>query len=427
MTADKNKQFITFCGNSIKVPNNPNIPFIQGDGIGPDIWQASVKVFNAAVKKAYKGKREIQWQEVYAGEKAYNKFGEWLPQDTIDAFKKYIVGIKGPLTTPVGGGIRSLNVALRKSLDLYACIRPIKWFLGVPSPVKQPQDLNVVIFRENTEGIYTGIEFENGTADTEQLKDILRELFPNEFAKMRFPDSSGFSLKLISREGTERIMRAAINYAIKNNRKTITIVHKGNIMKFTDGAFCKWAYNLAEREFSNKVYTRNQWNRTKTEKSVDAANEEQELSLKAGELLIKDVIADIAFQQTLTRPKDFDVIVTTNLNGDYLSDALAAQVGGVGISPGGNINFETGMAIFEACHGTAPKYANKNVVNPSSLILSGELMLRYLGWDQAADLIIKGLGGAIKSKKVTYDFHRLMDNGIKVTTNEFGDEVINNM
>ena len=427
MTKNNNYKSISFHNNSIQVPNKPTIPFIEGDGIGSDIWQASVRVFNAAVQKAYDGQREIQWMEVYAGEKAFRKYGKWLPQETLDAFKKYLVGIKGPLTTPVGEGIRSLNVHIRKSLDLYTCMRPIKWFPGVPSPVKSPQDINVVIFRENTEDIYAGIEFESYTSEAEEFVKVFRELFPNEFRKIRFPDSSGFSLKPISREGSERIMRASINYAIRNKRNKITIVHKGNIMKFTEGAFCKWAYYLSETEFKDRVYTQNQWVRAKNEKSEAFANEEQASSTKEGKIIINDVIADIAFQKALTRPKDFDMIVTTNLNGDYLSDAIAAQIGGIGISPGGNINFETGIAVFEASHGTAPKYANKNVVNPSSVILSGELLLRYLGWDEAADLINKGLVITIKSKKVTYDFHRLMDKGIKVTTSEFGDELINNM
>jgi len=427
MTKNKNFQPISFHNNSIQVPNKPTIPFIEGDGIGPDIWQASVRVINAAVKKAYDGQRQIQWMEVYAGEKAFRKYGKWLPQETLDAFNKFIVGIKGPLTTPVGEGIRSLNVHIRKSLDLYTCMRPIKWFLGVPSPVKSPQDIDVVIFRENTEDIYAGIEFESFSPEAEKFLNVFRELYPNEFDKIRFPDSSGFSLKPISREGTERIIRASINYAIRNKRNKITIVHKGNIMKFTEGAFCKWAYYLSETEFKDRVYTQNQWVRTKNEKSEAFANEEQASSTKEGKIIINDVIADIAFQKALTRPKDFDIIVTTNLNGDYLSDAIAAQVGGIGISPGGNINFETGIAVFEASHGTAPKYANKNVVNPSSVILSGELLLRYLGWDEAADLINKGLGETIKLKKVTYDLYRLMDDGIKVSTSKFGDEVINNM
>ena len=427
MIKNNNYQSISYHNNSIQVPNKPTIPFIEGDGIGSDIWQASVRVINAAVRKAYNGQREIQWMEVYAGEKAFRKYRNWLPQETLDAFRKFIVGIKGPLTTPVGEGIRSLNVQIRKSLDLYTCLRPIKWFPGVPSPVKSPQDVDVVVFRENTEDIYAGIEFESFSSEAEEFLNVFREMYPNEYGKIRFPDTSGFSLKPISREGTERIMRASINYAIKNNRSKVTIVHKGNIMKYTEGAFCKWSYNLSETEFHERVYTQNQWVRTKNDKSEALANKEQASSIKEGKIIINDVIADIAFQKTLTRPKDFDIIVTTNLNGDYLSDAIAAQVGGIGISPGGNINFETGIAVFEATHGTAPKYANKNVVNPSSVILSGELLLRYLGWDEAADLINKGLGGTIKSKKVTYDFHRLMDNGIKVTTSEFGDEIINNM
>jgi len=426
MTINKN-QIITYRNKSMQVPDKPAIPFIEGDGIGADIWRASVRVFDAAVKKAYGGQREIQWMEVYAGEKAFNKFGEWLPQETLDSFQMHLVGIKGPLTTPVGEGFRSLNVHIRKVLDLYVCMRPIRWFPGVPSPVKSPQDVNVVVFRENTEDIYAGIEFESFSPEAEKFKNVFREMYPDEFAKIRFPDSSGFSLKPISKEGTERIMRATLNYAIEKNRKKITIVHKGNIMKYTEGAFCKWAYDVAETEFEEKVHAQNQWMLTTKEASRKMAEKKQASPTEERRIIINDVIADIALQRVLTRPRDFDIVVTTNLNGDYLSDAVAAQVGGIGIAPGGNINFETGIAVFEATHGTAPKYANKNVVNPSSVILSGEMMLRYMGWDEAADLINKGLGGAIKAKKVTYDLHRLMDDGIKVSTSEFGDEIINHM
>jgi isocitrate dehydrogenase len=412
---------------SLKVPDHPVIPFIEGDGTGPDIWRASVSVMNAAIEKAYKGKRKIAWMEVYAGEKAFKRCNNWLPDETVEAFKEYRVGIKGPLTTPVGGGIRSLNVALRKLLDLYVCLRPIRWFDGVPSPVKRPQDVDIVIFRENTEDIYTGIEFENGTADNASFKNLLREHFPNEYKKIRFPESAGISIKPVSQEGTDRLVRAAIRYALANHRKSVTLVHKGNIMKFTEGAFRNWGYSLAEREFTDRVYTWSQWERFKKEHGEEGANVEQKNALSNGKLLVKDVIADICFQQTLTRATEFDVIATMNLNGDYLSDALAAQVGGIGIAPGGNINFETGHAVFEATHGTAPKYANLDKVNPGSVILSGEMMLRYIGWTEAAELIIKGMDGAIGSKTVTYDFARLMENAKEVRCSEFGNAVIKSM
>jgi isocitrate dehydrogenase len=411
----------------LKVPDHPVIPYIEGDGTGPDIWRASGRVLDAAVEKAYKGKRRIAWMEVYAGEKAFKKFNNWLPDATVEAFKEYIVGIKGPLTTPVGGGIRSLNVALRKLLDLYVCLRPVRWFNGVPSPVKRPQDVDMVIFRENTEDIYTGIEFENGTPDTVSFVNLLRERFPKEYQKIRFPETAGFSLKPISKEGTERLVRAAIRYALSNRRRSVTIVHKGNIMKFTEGAFRNWGYGLAEREFGDRVYTWNQWERTKKESGEENADEEQKKALASGKLLVKDVIADICFQQTLTRPREFDVIATMNLNGDYLSDALAAQVGGIGIAPGGNINYDTGHAVFEATHGTAPKYANLDKVNPGSVVLSGELMLRYIGWDESADLIIKGMDGALGSKMVTYDFARLMDGATEIPCSEFGNAIIRAM
>jgi isocitrate dehydrogenase len=412
---------------TLKVSDHPVIPFIEGDGTGPDIWRASVRVLDAAVEKAYKGKRKIAWMEVYAGEKAFKRFNNWLPDETVDAFREYLVGIKGPLTTPVGGGIRSLNVALRKLLDLYVCLRPVRWFNGVPSPVKRPQDVDIVIFRENTEDIYTGIEFENGTPDNANFKKLLREHFTKEYQKIRFPDSAGFGIKPVSQEGTERLVRAAIRYALEHRRRSVTLVHKGNIMKFTEGAFRNWGYALAEREFGEHVYAWSQWERTKKEKGEEAANAEQKAELAAGKLLVKDVIADICFQQTITRAKEFDVIATLNLNGDYLSDALAAQVGGIGIAPGGNINYDTGHAVFEATHGTAPKYANLDKVNPGSVILSGEMMLRYLGWAEPADLIIKGMDGALGAKTVTYDFARLMEGSKEIPCSEFGNAIIKAM
>ncbi len=411
----------------LAVPSHPIIPFIEGDGTGPDIWRASVRVFDAAVEKAYGGERGIAWMEVYAGQKAFDRFEEWLPEETVEAFREFMIGIKGPLTTPIGGGIRSLNVALRKMLDLYVCLRPVRYFEGVPSPVKAPEDVDMVIFRENTEDIYAGVEFEAGTEGNKEFMEWFEKNEPEEYAKIRFPESSGFSLKPVSHEGTERLVKAAIEWSLENGRRSVTLVHKGNIMKFTEGAFRKWGYELAEQEFGDKVYTWTQWERTKAEAGEEAANAEQSAALEDGALLIKDVIADIAFQQTITRAREFDVIATTNLNGDYLSDALAAQVGGIGIAPGGNINYDTGHAIFEATHGTAPKYADKDVVNPSSVILSGEMMLRYMGWTEAADLIINGISGAINAKTVTYDLHRLMDDATKVKTSEFGDAIIEHM
>ncbi len=418
---------ITISNGVLNVPDNPIIPFIEGDGTGRDIWRASVRVFDAAVEKAYGGKRKLHWMEVYAGQKPFDQWGEWLPDETVQAFKEFLVGIKGPLTTPIGGGIRSLNVALRKLLDLYACVRPVQYYQGVPSPVLHPEYVNMIIFRENTEDIYAGIEFENGTPASDKFKALFKEHFPTEFAKMRFPNTSGIGLKPVSVEGTERIVRAAINYALRYKRKSVTLVHKGNIMKFTEGAFRNWGYELAEREFGEKVYTWAQWERTVEEKGEAAANAEQNAALASGKLLIKDVIADIVFQQTITRAREFDILATMNLNGDYLSDALAAQIGGIGIAPGGNINYDTGAAIFEATHGTAPKYADKDVVNPGSVILSGEMMLRYMGWEEAADLIVEGIEKAIGSKRVTYDFHRLMDGATKLSTSEFGDEIIKQM
>ncbi|MGH2581567.1 MAG: NADP-dependent isocitrate dehydrogenase [Anaerolineales bacterium] len=418
---------ISITHGKLNVPENPILPFIEGDGTGRDIWRASRRVLDAAVEKAYGDGRKLMWMEVYAGEKAFNQFKSWLPEETIKAFKMFLVGIKGPLTTPVGGGMRSLNVALRKELDLYVCLRPVRWFEGVPSPVKRPQDVDMVVFRENTEDIYTGIEFEDGSDANQKFKDLFKQTFPDEFGKIRFPNTSGIGLKPVSREGTERLVRAAIDWALKNKRKSVTLVHKGNIMKYTEGAFRNWGYAVAEREFSDQVYTWQAWGKTKEAKGEEAANNEQEAAIKSGKLLIKDVIADIVFQQTITRATEFDVLATMNLNGDYLSDALAAQVGGIGIAPGGNINYETGHAVFEATHGTAPKYADKDMVNPGSVILSGEMMLRYLGWGEAADLIVKGMEGAIAAKTVTYDFHRLMEGATKLSTSQFGDAVIANM
>lgn len=410
-----------------QVPDCPIIPFVVGDGTGPDIWRAAVRVFDTAVERAYRGQRRIAWREVLAGEKAFRETGEWLPEETVDAFREYFVGIKGPLTTPVGGGIRSLNVALRKALDLYACVRPIRHFEGVPSPVHRPQDVDTVIFRENTEDIYAGVEFELGSEANGRMKDFLREEFPQEYAKIRFPESTAIALKPVSREGSQRLVRAAIRWALENGRRSVALVHKGNIMKFTEGAFRNWGYELAESEFGERVYTWAQWERTKAERGEAAANAEMQMSVDAGCLQVRDVIADIAFQQMLTRPREFDVIATLNLNGDYLSDALAAQVGGIGIAPGGNINFETGHAVFEATHGTAPKYADRDVANPGSVILSGEMMLRYLGWNEAAARIINGLQGAIAAGTVTYDFHRLMPGARLVKCSEFGQAVIDHM
>jgi isocitrate dehydrogenase len=425
-------QKITLTGGKLNVPDRPIIPFIEGDGTGRDIWRASVRVLDAAVAKAYGGKRKIAWAEVYAGEKAFTKFNNWLPDETITGFREYLIGIKGPLTTPIGGGIRSLNVALRQLLDLYVCLRPVRWFKGVPSPVKNPQKVDMVIFRENTEDIYAGIEWEAGSEQVKKILGFIEKEFPKEFKKIRFPGSTGIGVKPVSREGTERLVRAAIEFALKNKRKSLTIVHKGNIMKFTEGAFRNYGYALAEREFADKVYTWEQWERTKAAKNEEAANAEQKAALQSGKLLVKDAIADITLQQVLTRPDEFDVIATLNLNGDYLSDALAAQVGGIGIAPGGNANYVTGHAIFEATHGTAPKYADLDKVNPGSVILSGEMMFRHMGWNEAADLIIKGMDGAIGAHRVTYDFARLMKqegiaDTVEVKCSEFGDEIIKHM
>ena len=428
MSAAPNGQPITMGpGNKLQVPDNPIIPFIEGDGTGRDIWRASVRVFDAAVEKAYGGKKKIVWHEVLAGEKAFKQTNNWLPDQTIEDFKKYLVGIKGPLTTPIGGGIRSLNVALRQLLDLYVCLRPVRWFQGVPSPVKRPGDVDMVIFRENTEDIYAGIEWEAKSPEVQKVLGFIEKEFPKEFKKIRFPGTTGLGLKPVSTEGTDRLVRAAIDYAVKNKRKSVTFVHKGNIMKFTEGAFMKWGYALAEKECGEQVYTWGQWEKTKEAKGEEAANAEQKAELAKGKVLIKDAIADITLQQVLTRAKEFDVIATLNLNGDYLSDALAAQVGGIGIAPGGNINYVTGHAIFEATHGTAPKYADLDKVNPGSVVLSGEMMLRHMGWIEAADLIIKGMDGAIGSKKVTYDFARLMEGATEVKCSEFGDNIIAHM
>ena len=391
------------------VPARPIIPFIEGDGTGPDIWRASVRVFDAAVKTAYGGDRAIEWLEVLAGEKAFEQTGNWLPEATLDAFRKYLVGIKGPLTTPVGGGIRSLNVALRQELDLYVCVRPVRYFAGMETPVKRPDLVNMVIFRENTEDIYAGIEFQEGTPEVEEFKKVFAQAFPKLFRKIRFPDTSGLGIKPISREGSERLIRAAIQYAVANNRKSLTLVHKGNIMKFTEGAFRDWGYELAKREFGAVEFDGGPW-----------------CKLPNG-LVIKDAIADAFLQQILTRPAEYDVIATPNLNGDYISDALAAQVGGIGIAPGGNINYVTGHAVFEATHGTAPKYANLDKVNPGSVILSGEMMLRFMGWTEAADLVIRSLERAIASKRVTYDLARLIEGATELKTSQFADVMIESM
>ena len=422
-TGDK----ISIKDGKLHVPSHPIVPFIEGDGTGPDIWRASVRVFDAAVAKAYAGKRKIAWMEVFAGEKSFTKFNSWLPDETVDAFREFLVGIKGPLTTPIGGGMRSLNVALRQMLDLYVCLRPVRWFKGVPSPVKHPEKVDMVIFRENTEDIYAGIEFEQGSDGAKKFLALFKEAFPKEYGKIRFPNTTGIGIKSVSQEGTERLVRSALDYCIANKRKSLTLVHKGNIMKYTEGAFRNWGYALAEREYGGKVYTWEQWEKTKKAKDEAAANAEQKAALASGKILVKDAIADITLQQVLTRPDEFDVIATMNLNGDYLSDALAAQVGGIGIAPGGNINYLTGHAVFEATHGTAPKYANQDKVNPGSVVLSGEMMLRYMGWTEAADLIVKGMDGAIGSKTVTYDFARLMEGAKEVKCSAFADAVIGKM
>ena len=418
---------ITLQDGKLRVPENPIIPFIEGDGTGPDIWRASVRVMDGAVAKVYGGKRRIHWMEVYAGEKSNRLFNTWLPEETVAACREYLVSIKGPLTTPVGGGIRSLNVALRQMLDLYVCLRPVRWFKGVPSPVRHPEKVDMVIFRENTEDIYAGIEFEAGTADDQKFLELFRQAFPKAYARIRFPETSGIGIKPVSKEGSERLIRAALAYAVTNKRKSVTLVHKGNIQKFTEGAFRNWGYQLAEREFAAGTYTWEQWERTKAAKGEQQANAEMNSARQAGRILVKDAIADITLQQVLTRPDEFDVIATTNLNGDYLSDALAAQVGGIGIAPGGNINYLTGHAVFEATHGTAPKYANLDKVNPGSVILSGEMMFRYLGWVEAADAIINAMDRTIGQKIVTYDFARLMEGAQEVSTSAFADALIRNL
>ncbi len=407
------------------VPNNPTIPFIEGDGIGPDIWKASVRVFDAAIEKAYAAKKKIEWMEVLAGEKAFIQTGEWMPVATMDAFKKYLLSIKGPLTTPVGGGIRSLNVALRQELDLYVCLRPVKYFEGVPSPMWQPEKVNMVIFRENTEDIYAGIEYMTGTPEAKKLLDFLQNEL--QVKNIRFPETTSFGIKPVSKEGSERLIRSAIEFAIANKLPSVTIVHKGNIMKFTEGAFKNWGYELAEREFAGDVYTWNQWEATKKESGEAVANEEMRISSVGGRVIIKDAIADNFLQQALLAPQNYSVIATLNLNGDYISDALAAQVGGIGIAPGANINYLTGHAVFEATHGTAPRFANTNTMNPSSVILSGVMMLEYMGWRDAAELITNSVGKTIRSKKVTIDFYNLMKEATLLKTSEFADEIIRNL
>ena len=409
----------------LQVPDNPVIPFIEGDGIGPDIWAASVRVFDAAVEKAFAGKKKIEWKEVLAGQKAFDQTGEWLPDATLKAVDDYLVAIKGPLTTPVGGGIRSLNVALRQKLDLFACVRPVRWFQGVPSPVKKPELVDMVIFRENTEDIYAGIEYNHGTPELDKLKNFLIDEMG--VTQIRFPNTVSLGVKPVSVEGTERLVKSAIDYALEQGRKSVTLVHKGNIMKFTEGKFKEWGYELAEREYGDKVFTWAQYDRIAADQGSQAANEAQKKALDGGALLVKDVIADAFLQQILLRPAEYDVIATLNLNGDYVSDALAAIVGGIGIAPGANINYTTGKAIFEATHGTAPKYAGLDKVNPSSVILSGVMMLEYMGWKEAGDLIIKGIEGAISKKRVTYDFERLMDNATLLKCSEYGTEIIENM
>lgn len=416
---------ITVRDGILQVPDHLIIPFIEGDGTGPDIWAAASRVFDAAVEKAYNGKKSIVWKEIYAGEKAFNKTGEWLPRETVDTIREYIIAIKGPLTTPVGGGIRSLNVALRQELDLYTCLRPVRYFNGVPSPVKRPEQVDMVIFRENTEDIYAGIEYARGSEEAERLLQFLQTEL--KVSKIRFPGSSGIGIKPVSEEGSKRLVRAAINYALQNGRKSVTLVHKGNIMKFTEGAFKNWGYEVAEAEFGDRVFTWEEYDRIKEKDGERAANEAQKQAESEGKIIIKDAIADMFLQQILTRPAEFDVVATLNLNGDYISDALAAQVGGIGIAPGANLNYLTGHAIFEATHGTAPKYAGLDKVNPSSVILSGEMMLRHLKWDEAADLIIAAMEKTIASKVVTYDFARLMEGATEVKCSEFASELINNL
>lgn len=416
---------ITVTDGVLNVPDHATIPFIIGDGTGPDIWHAASRVLEAAVDKAYDGQKKIEWKEVLAGEKAFNETGEWLPQETLDTIDEYLIAIKGPLTTPIGGGFRSLNVALRQELDLYTCLRPVRYFEGVPSPVKRPEDCDMVIFRENTEDIYAGIEYQEGTDEVKKLISFLQ----NEMGvkNIRFPETSGIGIKPVSEEGTKRLVRGALNYALKEGRKSLTLVHKGNIMKFTEGAFKNWGYEVAEQEFGDKVFTWNEYDKIKEAEGTDAANKAQADAEAAGKIIVKDAIADIFLQQILTRPKEFDVVATMNLNGDYISDALAAQVGGIGIAPGANINYLTGHAIFEATHGTAPKYAGLDKVNPSSVLLSGVMMLEHMGWNEAANMITASIEKTIASKVVTYDFARLMDGATEVKTSEFADELIKNL
>jgi len=440
-------QKISISNGKLTVPNNPTIPYIEGDGTGIDIWPVAQYVFDSAVEKAYGGQRKINWKEVMAGEKSFNKTGNWLPDETLDIFRDYLIGIKGPLSTPIGGGIRSLNVALRQILDLYVCLRPVRWYKGVPSPVKNPAAVNMVLFRENTEDIYAGIEFAAGSKEAQKVLDFIAKEFPKEFNKIRFNTKEksesfwkmvgttnvnnevnvGIGIKPVSWSGSVRLIHSAISYAVKHNRKSVTLVHKGNIMKYTEGAFRDWGYAIAEEYFGDKVYTWSTWEKTKKAKGEEVANAEQKAAIAAGKIIIKDSIADITLQQILTRPEDFDVIATLNLNGDYVSDALAAQVGGIGIAPGANINYITGHAIFEATHGTAPKYAGQDKVNPGSVILSGVMMLEYMGWQEAADMISNGMEKAIATKRVTYDFHRLMEGATLLKCSEFGKEIVKNM
>ncbi|MHC1783224.1 MAG: NADP-dependent isocitrate dehydrogenase [Anaerolineaceae bacterium] len=418
---------VTFENGKWVVPIHPLIPYIEGDGSGVDIWRTARPVIDTAVEAAYQGQRSIVWKEVFAGQKAFDTEGSWLPEETLLAFREYLVGIKGPLATPVGEGMRSLNVALRKNLDLFACLRPVRWFEGVPAPVLHPEYLDVVIFRENTEDLYSGIEFEAGSEKARQFLTSFKEQFPEEAQKIRFPESSAFGIKPVSQEGSKRLVRAAINYAIANKRKSVTLVHKGNIMKFTEGGFRGWGYDTAEQEFGSQVFSMRHFEKIKNTEGEAAAVKAREDAAKQGKLLVKDIITDAAFEQTLTRPRDFDVLATTNLNGDYLSDALAAQVGGIGMAPGANINFESGHAIFEATHGTAPTLAGKDIANPGSVLLSAEMMLRYLGWPEAADLLLNGLLGAIKSRQLTADLHQLLPGSKAVSTSEFGRIIIQSM
>ena len=421
MSAEK----ISMKNGALHVPDETIVPFIIGDGTGPDIWHASVKVFDAAIKKSYDGKRKINWLEVLSGEKAYKETGKWLPEETLTTIQEHLIAIKGPLTTPVGGGIRSLNVALRQILDLYACVRPVRYFEGVPTNFKVPEKVDMIIFRENTEDIYAGIEWLEGTDDAKKIISFLRNEL-NVTDKIRFPETSSIGIKPVSKEGSERLIRAALEHAVKHNRKSVTLVHKGNIMKFTEGKFKEWGYQLAEREFADKVFTWTQYDRIAVEDGVEEANDAMKKAVAEGKIIVKDAIADNFLQQIILRPEEYDVVATLNLNGDYISDALAALVGGIGIAPGANINYITGMAVFEATHGTAPKYANQDKVNPSSVILSGVMLLEYIGWNEAANLIVKGLEQAIKNKTVTYDFHRLMENSTLLKCSVFGDAIISN-